>query len=1163
MTESTKDKSSDDPDTDAVDEAEGVQVEEPAEEQGPSENERVEAEDIVDDDEQVDAQSDAGDVDDEDIPADAVENDVEEIKPKRRRRRLLWGLFYTLVVLAGLAVLAGYMIVGRPLVAPDWLRERIETQVNQQLGAVQIGLGQVTLVVEEGWHPRVQIHDVDFADLEGRPLLTLADVEGTLALRPLLSGQVQPARVWLTGAQLQLRRDETGQVGLSFGEGGSSIQQAASFVQLIEEVDRVLVSPTLADLQSISADGLTVRYEDARARRAWTVDGGRVNLIRKQDNLTLRGDFALLSGGASAATVEMSYESRIGSAAARFGISFADVEADDIAAQSAALLWLNVLRAPISGSLRGSTGEDGELGPVSATLQIGDGVLQPTDETQPIPFRAARSYFTYDPQRQSMRFDEMIVDSEWGSLQAEGRVVLGQLENGLPKDFTSQMRISQLSVNPQDMYPVPIRFSDVTMDMRMTLDPFRVTLGEMTLRDGASQLLMRGELNARETGWDLSLNGKLDRLAPERLVELWPVSVVPNTRNWINANVLGGDLNNVQIGLNAQAGKKPVIYLGWEFDQLDTLFMKTMPPILGAKGYASLYRNTLTITAESGRIQADQGGAVDIAGTVFVIPQVGEEFAPAFTQLRTKSTITAVLSLLDREPFRFISKSGQKVAMADGIARAQGRVDFRLKKNLPVEEVDYVVTADLSDVRSETLVPGRVLAASALKAQANKTELRITGEGRIGKLPFEGRFVAPLGPRAGGKSRIEGTVELSQRFVDEFRLGLPKGSVSGTGRGAVKIDMERGKRPVFSLTSNLAGLALRVPQIGWSIGQKTRGTLEVAGRLGDPMEVSEITLNAPGLRTTGHLELGRGGTFKAARFDRVLAGDWLDAPVALVGRGAGNSPEVVVSGGTVDLSQTEIGAGSGSGAAQDGGPMTIRLERLKISEGISLTGFSGSFTTAGGMRGNFAGKVNGGAPVTGRVVPQHGRSAFEITSNNAGGVFKSAGLLPNAHGGSMKLTLAPGGGTGVYEGQLNAKSVWLRKAPAMAALLNAISVVGLLEQLSGNGILFGQVEARFRLTPTQAIIARSSATGVSMGISMDGYYNLTSGAMNFQGVVSPFYVLNAVGAVLTRKGEGLIGFNYKLVGTTDNPKVKVNPLSLLTPGMFREIFRRPPPKLNQ
>ena len=69
--------------------------------------------------------------------------------------------------------------------------------------------------------------------------------------------------------------------------------------------------------------------------------------------------------------------------------------------------------------------------------------------------------------------------------------------------------------------------------------------------------------------------------------------------------------------------------------------------------------------------------------------------------------------------------------------------------------------------------------------------------------------------------------------------------------------------------------------------------------------------------------------------------------------------------------------------------------------------------------------------------------------------------------------------------------------------------------------------------------------------------------MDFQGVVSPFFLINGIGSVLTRRGEGLIGFNFNLRGSVDNPQVSVNPLSALTPGMFREIFRRPPPTVDQ
>ena len=213
--------------------------------------------------------------------------------------------------------------------------------------------------------------------------------------------------------------------------------------------------------------------------------------------------------------------------------------------------------------------------------------------------------------------------------------------------------------------------------------------------------------------------------------------------------------------------------------------------------------------------------------------------------------------------------------------------------------------------------------------------------------------------------------------------------------------------------------------------------------------------------------------------------------------------------------------------------------------------------------GTFAGKVNDGAEISGRVEPRNGGSAYRINSEDAGGVLGSAGLLRKARDGTMDLVLVPGAEPGSYEGQLQAQNLRLEDAPALAALLNALSVVGILEQLDGDGIHFGQVDARFRLTPERVILQSGSAVGASMGISMDGYYFIESGRMDMQGVISPLYMVNAIGGLFTRRGEGLVGFNYTLRGTAADPRVEVNPLSLLTPGMFREVFRRPPPGVSR
>ncbi|MFZ1339426.1 MAG: hypothetical protein WAS26_10295, partial [Paracoccaceae bacterium] len=94
-------------------------------------------------------------------------------------------------------------------------------------------------------------------------------------------------------------------------------------------------------------------------------------------------------------------------------------------------------------------------------------------------------------------------------------------------------------------------------------------------------------------------------------------------------------------------------------------------------------------------------------------------------------------------------------------------------------------------------------------------------------------------------------------------------------------------------------------------------------------------------------------------------------------------------------------------------------------------------------------------------------------------------------------------------------------------------------------------------------IDRQRAVGVSLGISFEGAYSSASGRLDMQGVISPIYILNGIGQIFARKGEGLFGFNYRLTGPAENPSVSVNPLSILTPGMFREIFRRPAPVVKK
>ena len=134
------------------------------------------------------------------------------------------------------------------------------------------------------------------------------------------------------------------------------------------------------------------------------------------------------------------------------------------------------------------------------------------------------------------------------------------------------------------------------------------------------------------------------------------------------------------------------------------------------------------------------------------------------------------------------------MTLAEGRADLDGRLDFLLKDRLTPEEVAFEVTGHLADLRSETLMQGRVLTAARLDVAADNDRLEIGGRARIGPVPVDGRWTMPLGPDTGGASTLRGGIEISERFLDAFGIALPPDSVSGRTRGEIEVALARDDR---------------------------------------------------------------------------------------------------------------------------------------------------------------------------------------------------------------------------------------------------------------------------------------------------------------------------------------------------------------------------------
>jgi hypothetical protein len=1072
--------------------------------------------------------------------------------------------FVLVAVLAALAVMA---ITGRPLTAPDWMLREAEARANAALGGeARVTVGAVEVVVDRGIVPRLRLSGVEVTTKAGGRLAGIDDLGMTLDATALMSGRAEPTALRLSGVHVSLQRLSDGSFDLPNAAPDEDVATrlggALSPADMGAALDRLSEVPALARLARIEASDVDLTFSDQRSGQTWSATGGRVTLDQTAESIAASLGFDVRAGAGAPSRLDLDLASRKRSPDLRVEVRLKNVPARDLAGQVPAFVWLGALDAGISGTLRTGIDETGALRQTAATLEISEGAIRPGEGAAPVPFQGAAVDLTYDPLTGRIAASRIAFDSRALTIEAEAAGRLVSDPGALPSALEAQVRITDLRADPEGLFVDPVVISQGAADLRLSFDPFRLTLGQLVLIDQGRRIDVAGDLGAEAKGWRVALDIGIDAIESRRLLALWPLGVVPKTRAWLDENVATAEVRDLKAGLRLVPGQDPALALGYEFRGADVRFLKTLPPISGGEGYATVYDNAYTITLEKGRIAAPKGGEIDVAGTSLQVTDIRVVPAIAKVRLRSESTITAALSLLDEPPFRFLTRAGRPTDAAEGRARVEAEMSFPLKRKVLGNEVAFGVTARLTDVSSDRLMPGRTLLAEALDVGVDPSGMTVSGRGTLDGVPFDATWTQGFGPADRGRSGLSGTIELSERFLKAFRIGLPPGSVTGTGTGEIAIGLSATAPARFTLSSDLSGLALRIPGLTWSKRAEATGSLEVAGTLGRgevPPRVERLALAAEGLEAEGDIRLRTGGELDRASFPSVRIGGWFDGGIEIRGQGAGKAPGIAVTSGTADLTTAGLGGRGGGGPV----PLTVTLDRLRVGQGIALTGFRGEFTTGGGLLGGFTARVNDGAPIAGTVEQVDGRAAFRLSSEDAGGVFRSAGVFTRGRGGKLTGRLVPTGEPGSYTGRINVENIRVVDAPVLAELLGAISVIGLLEQLGGAGILFNDVNGRFNLTPGGIEIERGSAIGVSLGVSAQGLYRFADKRIDLQGTVSPIYIVNAIGRPFTKSREGLFGFNYSIEGPSDAPKVSVNPLSILTPGMFREIFRRPVPKLQE
>ena len=247
-------------------------------------------------------------------------------------------------------------------------------------------------------------------------------------------------------------------------------------------------------------------------------------------------------------------------------------------------------------------------------------------------------------------------------------------------------------------------------------------------------------------------------------------------------------------------------------------------------------------------------------------------------------------------------------------------------------------------------------------------------------------------------------------------------------------------------------------------------------------------------------------------------------------------------------------------------PLDIVFSDIVVTSNrnVFLNSIKGEIRSFQGLRGYAKGDLLSNSNIEIIISPRENNGInLVISGNNAGELLRRGDYYRNGFGGMFKASIFYKNKNQI-EGSIEIEDFRLKNAPVLAQIISSASIIGLLDNLNGNGLLFTKIEGNFIYKGNKLTLKDGVAVGPSLGLTMNGFeqYGEKENIVDVRGLVSPVYIINGVVKAIPligkifggEKGEGVFGVSYKVLGNSSNPRVLVNPLSILTPGAFRKIF---------
>ncbi|SFB38585.1 AsmA-like C-terminal region [Rhizobium sp. NFR07] len=678
---------------------------------------------------------------------------------------------------------------------------------------------------------------------------------------------------------------------------------------------------------------------------------------------------------------------------------------------------------------------------------------------------------------------------------------------------------------------------------------------------------------------EISFGGKLPQFQVTGVKQLWPFWMARKPRDWVMQNLFGGNISDGTIAVFIPAGrmKGPGIPMELNGNELQISFDLAdsrlnlpgdFPPLRDINGRFTLKGESLAVDFRKAASYAPSGRVVTVNGGRFAIPNTYQKPLMADMKLQLAGNADAVTELANFAPVRALRGTDFKPEDFSGTAKAdiQARIGLINDQNPP--KPNWNAHIGLENVNLAPQMEGHKIAGMTGTLDVDTQAARLSARGTIDEVPAEISLTEPVDANSPIKRERIIKANLDNQQREKLVPGL-----SDIINGTITAELTRVDEKRQSVTLDLTRAVLTAPMVGWTKGSGIGAKAQFSVVTGDAKQtdIRDFQLSGDSFGARGEFQLS-GGNLSTASLSRVQLSPADDYSVSIK-RNKG-AYDVSITGDSVDIrpliTKMRAASGQGGGSGGDGQNDSATL-RAKVDRAVGFNDEAlSNVNVAFSIRNDTISRADITA-VTGSgqaLVSEMTRGdTISVTSGDAGAIVRFADLYDNLRGGLLNLKLKARGDD--WDGAVDIRSFSINNEERLQSLVS--TPVGQNGQ-SLNSAVKRDIDvssARFQRAYA-SLIYRNGALGVANGVvrgeqigaTFQGTVRDASGNMDLTGTFMPAYGLNRlfgelplIGAILGNgRDRGLLGITFKMQGPFDKPKLSVNPLSIIAPGVFRQIF---------